>query len=434
MEENQTFIPEGWVKQKGDNLFKVQGGYAFKSNDYKDEGVLLVRISNVGNNNFIYKDLIYVPKRFLTSHSTFLLNKDDVLMGLTGDLGKICILENGEFPFILNQRVGRFIFNEKINNRFLYYLISSSTIQNKFDAFFTGGAQKNISPKQIESVEYVVPKSTTEQTTIASILSKADQAIARTEALIAKYSKIKTGLMQDLLTKGIDENGNIRTEETHEFKDCPLGRIPKEWEVKKLDECINKNTTITYGIVQTFEHIVDGVPVLRTIDLKENGINSVENLLRTKKSISDKYRRTLLLENDIVCNVRASVGDFNIVSAEYVNCNTTRGVARICPSNDVVNKYLVWFLKSYKNEKQMELLIKGTTFIDINIGDLRKIWVLLPSKTEQELIADKLDKIQSSFHIYQTELSKLQSLKTGLMQDLLSGKVRVINLMKEKQN
>jgi type I restriction enzyme S subunit len=132
-----------------------------------------------------------------------------------------------------------------------------------------------------------------------------------------------------------------------------------------------------------------------------------------------------LLENDIVCNVRASVGDFNIVSAEYVNCNTTRGVARICPSNDVVNKYLVWFLKSYKNEKQMELLIKGTTFIDINIGDLRKIWVLLPSKTEQELIADKLDKIQSSFHIYQTELSKLQSLKTGLMQDLLSGKVRV---------
>jgi type I restriction enzyme S subunit len=73
----------------------------------------------------------------------------------------------------------------------------------------------------------------------------------------------------------------------------------------------------------------------------------------------------------------------------------------------------------------MELLIKGTTFIDINIGDLRKIWVLLPSKTEQELIADKLDKIQSSFHIYQTELSKLQSLKTGLMQDLLSGKVRV---------
>lgn len=73
----------------------------------------------------------------------------------------------------------------------------------------------------------------------------------------------------------------------------------------------------------------------------------------------------------------------------------------------------------------MELLIKGTTFIDINIGDLRKIWVLLPKRTEQDAIADKLDKIQNSFKIYDTQLSKLQSLKTGLMQDLLSGKVRV---------
>ncbi len=234
--------------------------------------------------------------------------------------------------------------------------------------------------------------------------------------------------MQDLLTKGIDEKGNIRSEETHEFKDSPLGRIPKEWSPKKLNDCINKSTTITYGIVQTYEHIEDGIPVLRTIDLKENGLNSIDNLLRTKKSISDMYKRTLLLENDIVCNVRASVGDFNIVTIDYVGCNTTRGVARICPSDDVNNNYLLWFLKSYRNEKQMELLIKGTTFIDINIADLRKIIVLLPSKKEQDLIADKLDKIQTSFHKYNTELSKLKSIKTGLMQDLLSGKKRVTHL------
>ena len=118
MEENQIQIPDGWEGKVGEKLFKVQGGYAFKSNDYKDEGVLLVRISNVGNNNFLYKDLIYVPKRFSISHPNFLLNKGDVLMGLTGDLGKICILEEGEFPFILNQRVGRFIFNGNVNNRY----------------------------------------------------------------------------------------------------------------------------------------------------------------------------------------------------------------------------------------------------------------------------------------------------------------------------
>ena len=60
-----------------------------------------------------------------------------------------------------------------------------------------------------------------------------DRAIEQTEALIAKQQRIKTGLMQDLLTRGIDEHGNLRSEQTHEFKDSPLGRIPVEWEVRE---------------------------------------------------------------------------------------------------------------------------------------------------------------------------------------------------------
>ena len=62
-----------------------------------------------------------------------------------------------------------------------------------------------------------------------------DRAIEQTEALIAKQQRIKTGLMQDLLTRGIDEHGNLRSEQTHQFKDSPLGRIPVEWEVTSLD-------------------------------------------------------------------------------------------------------------------------------------------------------------------------------------------------------
>ncbi len=194
MEENQIHIPEGWGNYVGNEILKVQGGYAFKSNDYKDEGVLLVRIGNVGNGNFVFKDVIYVPKRFQLTHSNFQLWKGDVLMGLTGDLGKICILKDGDFPYFLNQRVGKFVASDKIDNEYLYYLVSSSFIQSKFDAFFAGGAQKNISPKQIESINYLFPKSKSEQTQIATILSKVDKAIAQTEQLIAKYTRIKTGL------------------------------------------------------------------------------------------------------------------------------------------------------------------------------------------------------------------------------------------------
>src|SRR5687768_3605665 len=136
MEKNQVYIPEGWESYVGYEILKVQGGYAFKSNDYKNDGILLVRIGNVGNSKFVFKDVIYIPRRFQLTHSNFQLWEGDVLMGLTGDLGKICILKDGNFPYLLNQRVGRFLPTDKIDKEYLYYLVSSPFIQSKFDAFF----------------------------------------------------------------------------------------------------------------------------------------------------------------------------------------------------------------------------------------------------------------------------------------------------------
>ena len=85
--------------------------------------------------------------------------------------------------------------------------------------------------------EVLVPAKAAEQCKIAEVLSTVDRAIKRTETLIAKQLRIKTGLMQDLLTRGIDEHGNLRSEQTHEFKDSPLGRIPMEWDAMPLGSC-----------------------------------------------------------------------------------------------------------------------------------------------------------------------------------------------------
>ena len=76
-----------------------------------------------------------------------------------------------------------------------------------------------------------------EQSKIAEVLSTVDRAIEQTEALIAKQQRIKTGLTQDLLTRGIDEHGNIRSEKTHKFKNSPLGRIPVEWNPMPFGSC-----------------------------------------------------------------------------------------------------------------------------------------------------------------------------------------------------
>ena len=128
-----------------------------------------------------------------------------------------------------------------------------------------------------------------EQSKIAEILSTVDQAIDQTEALIAKQQRIKAGLMQDLLTRGIDEDGNLRSENTHEFKDSPLGRIPVEWEVKELNGLVDE--PITYGIVQAGPHIENGIPYIRTGDMAGEVIQ-ISQLLRTSPQIANSYKRS----------------------------------------------------------------------------------------------------------------------------------------------
>lgn len=432
MEENQIHIPEGWENYIGSEILKVQGGYAFKSNDYKDEGILLVRIGNVGNGNFVFKDVIYVPKRFQLIHSNFQLWKGDVLMGLTGDLGKICILKEGDFPYFLNQRVGKFVATDKIDNEYLYYLVSSSFIQSKFDAFFAGGAQKNISPKQIESINYLIPKSKTEQTQIATILSKVDEAIAQTEQLIAKYTRIKTGLMQDLLTKGIDENGNIRSEETHVFKDSPLGRIPKEWDVKKMGDLI-------LAIDPQPDHrtpaaVTDGVPYVGISDILENGDIDIKSCRKVGLNVLEKQQRLFKVDSgDLIFGKIGTIGKPKVLPLFSKHPFTLSANIILIKPHECPD-FVYWSLISKYVEDQVNLAIHSTSQPAFGMQKIRDLDILTPLPEERDRITSKLDKLNKVVQSEKVKLSKYQSLKTGLMQDLLSGKVRVNHLIKETAN
>ena len=110
---------------------------------------------------------------------------------------------------------------------------------------------QHITRKELDRFSAPFPTSLAEQTKIAEILSTVDRAIEQTEALIAKQQRIKTGLMQDLLTRGIDEHGNLRSEQTHQFKDSPLGRIPVEWEVPPVSSVLRHPPKNGYSPVES---------------------------------------------------------------------------------------------------------------------------------------------------------------------------------------
>src|SRR5699024_6212966 len=154
-----------------------------------------------------------------------------------------------------------------------------------------------------------------EQSKIAEVLSTVDRAIAQTEALIAKQQRIKTGLMQDLLTRGIDEHGNLRNEATHTFKDSPLGRIPVEWQIASLYDLSEDGAK--NGYFDTPSLVGSGYKLINVADLYLSfGIDtSTPSVARSKASTADleKYgvqkgdifftRSSLVLSGIAHCNI-----------------------------------------------------------------------------------------------------------------------------------
>jgi len=262
--------------------------------------------------------------------------------------------------------------SSQLSMEFLAYKIS--TVAKKHVSYVGNPKLMN---NVMSNIGLSLPEDPAEQTQIAAILSTIDRAIEQTEAIIAKQQRIKTGLMQDLLTKGIDEDGNVRSEETHEFKDSAIGRIPVEWEIRTLESIVDE--PITYGIVQAGSHVDGGIPYIRTGDMAGDFLE-LERLLRTSKKIATSYKRSEVSAGDIVFALRATVGKVLPVSQELSGSNLTQGTAKISAAYDINQTFLLWALRSSIIARQIQLVQKGTTFSEITLGDLRKLRLIIPRR------------------------------------------------------
>ena len=279
------------------------------------------------------------------------------------------------------------------------------------------------------NIEISIPISKPEQTKIAEILSTVDRAIEQTEALIAKQQRIKTGLMQDLLTSGIDEHGNLRSEKTHHFKDSPLGRIPVEWEVKRLEELTTKigdgiHTTPDYS-VNTDYFFINGN------NLNNGSIKLSEDTLCVDKNEYKKHY-IYLDEQTILYSINGTIGNIAFYKNEKVILG--KSAAYISCKKDI-NPMLIYFILQTEQVKDFyDNEMTGSTIKNLSLASIRKTPIKMPTgKVEQELLANKIDLSVKTKTNEESKLFKLRSLKTALMQDLLTGEKRVTPLLTEPQ-
>jgi type I restriction enzyme, S subunit len=314
--------------------------------------------------------------------------------------------------------------------RFLHHALRLPRYRAAFRQHARGTTVLMLDPRSIEGIAFDRPSDVNEQRQIAEVIDTLDTTLHQTKAIIEKLKQVKQGLLHDLLTRGIDANGELRPPQSqapHLYKDSPLGWIPAAWQARRLADYMA--TEITYGIVQAGPHVGGGVPYVRTGDMSGDRLNRA-SLLCTTRRIADSFRRSEVRAGEIVMAIRATVGKVLPVPPELDGANLTQGTARLAPNDGTDAEFLLWAIRHRRAQDSILAEIKGTTFAEITLAALREVPLAAPINIEeQRLIGERMAACEARIQQEQLLASKLEAQKSGLMDDILTGRVRVTPLL-----
>jgi len=405
VEENK--IPDGWLEKELGDL-------------YNEKPKSKIQVSGATNHGsypfFTSGDKILI-------HDEYLIDGENLFLS-TGGVANIKFYE-GKCAYSTDTYA--IYVNEETSAKYLYYFLLQKLyyINNNY---FLGSGLKHLQKKDFKAHSLILPKDSAEQKKIAQILTTVDNAISHTEQLIAKYQRIKTGLMQDLITKGIDKDGNIRSEETHKFKDSPLGRIPVEWDCDKLSKGI-KHISDYRGKTPPYQD--NGIPVISAETVLNGKLKPFVKFV-SEYTYSIWLTREIPQGGDIIFTMEAPVGEVAIFPKENRHLLTRRVIAISTDERILLSEFLYYQLLIFQQSGVWNPKIIGSTVPRILKPDVTKQRIKIPDPKEQQLI---LEVLRSQVEVIEKEKlkrNKLKDLKTGLMQDLLSGKKRVTHLLKEQ--
>jgi type I restriction enzyme, S subunit len=429
-----------WPTRKLCDIADIRVSNVDKKTHASEKPVKLCNYMDVYSNEYVTNGIDFMEASASTAEiERFSLNCGDVIITKDSETP-----DDIGIPAVISEAINRLVCGyhlalirpnaDQVDSIYLAKQLSTARVARYFSLHASGSTRYGLPISAIESVGIPTPPKP-EQTKIAEILSTVDRAIKQTEAVIAKQERIKTGLMQDLLTRGIDEHGNLRSEQTHAFKDSALGRIPVEWGVHPISTFGSRTRswlrTGPFGSDLNTKHwVAHGVPVLTIGSLGEGEVIASE-LLFVNDLVSETLKGFRVSPGDIVFSRVADIGRSLVIRAHQdgwiISSNLMRislDVARANPEflyrNIAFNSAIRSQLRTTSNSGGREL---------VNGPILSGLLFPWPDICEQERIVSRLAAIEGKVRMQIRRLDKSLSIRAGLMQDLLSGKRRVTPLL-----
>lgn len=383
--------------------------------DYQPEGINFFRVENITlDGKLSLRDLKYIDD---VAHNALLrsqLKNDDILVSIAGALGRSAIVRQDHLPANINQAIAIVrLTDASVDHDFIRHAISGPLVQAQIKNVQAGLAQSNLNLQQVGELKIELP-ALPEQKKIAEILGSVDEAIAKTEAVISQTQKVKQGLLQTLLTKGIGHT---------KFKQTEIGEIPESWEVKNLKELSIKITDGTHHSPETTD---TGYLYITSKNIRPLKLIIEKPVYISEEDHREIYSRCDVKKGDVLLTKDgANTGNCTINPLdEQFSLLSSVGLIRTNPSK-LSNQFLCQFLNSEPGRSQSIGLMDGQAIKRITIEKIKNFKIPTPPLLEQNKICKVLTSYDVVIEHEETRLESLFRLKKGLMSDLLTGRVRV---------
>lgn len=379
------------------------------------------RARETPNETFTYIDIdsieqgtgkIRHPKRILgrnaPSRARRVIYENDVIMSTVRPYLKAFAMVTKEYDKqICSTGFGVLSCRASILPYFLLSVLFSEAVISQCNRMMMGGQYPALNQSQVSQINIALPP-LLEQQKIAEVLSTVDEAIQKTSKVIAKTERLKKGLMQKLLTKGIGPK---------EFKDTEVGKIPKEWEVvtvRDLGEVITGTTPST----SVNDYWNGKYPFVTPTDF--SGDRYVYATERTVTEKGLKKARAIPKDSVLVVCIGSTIGK---VSLAFEGCITNQQINAILCKEGINPHYVYYTMALRKDLLRVQAGITAKPIVKKSMFE--KFHLPLPSLPEQQKIAETLSTVDTKLELERNEKARLERIKQGMMDLLLTGKVRV---------
>ena len=413
----EVYIPEDWRNEKLKSLAQIESGGtpSTKNPQFWNGEIPWLTPTDItkNNNKYISESNKKISLHGLEKSSAKLLPPGTVLMTSRATIGEASI---SNIKMATNQGFKSIICGKYLHNEYLYYYLPM--IKNYLTALGGGSTFLEISKKDVKNLKIPLPH-IDEQKKISEILSTVDQAIAQTDEIIEKTQSIKKGLMQKLLTEGVKHN---------KFKKIKIygkeRKIPAGWKIEVLENICRSITDGKHGDCENEEN--SGFFFISAKDIHDGKINYDKARQITEKDFIKTNKRTNLEPKDNIITNSGTIGKIAIASEGDQTGRTTfqKSVAIVKPIHEKVDYRFLSYRLS-ENVNLLSLNSSGSAQKNLLLKDLRNFKITLPEINEQKHIAYILSNVDQKIQKEKEFKQKLEQLKKGLMQDLLTGKKRV---------